>query len=471
MNREWPRRLRRLLDYALPLCMAATLVSLLFPNPLSPWIARPTLLIYLLVQWRRKSKLAKGLLLFIAALSVLISSQSDNPLPQFLAAWDRFCFFATFVSALGLLRVSAMRSRLVRHAGQVLIRQRPTWRYPTLSIGTAVFGMIINIGVIGLFGSMVQRSNSLSAAGGERRVQAVRERRMMLSILRGFALVPLLSPLGVTMAVMLSNMPSLRWHTIAPVALPTAVLMFAMGWLLDWVLRPRNLKVPPVDRRSSKPLWQFTALAAVITSAVFLCGWVLDVRLPVAVLIACPLSAFTWLSLQRRRLGGGTGARRAAMLLYRHSRLIFGANRNEVAILGGSAFLGALLVPAIDRDVLAEALLHTGLYGPWFAVAAMMAVILLSQIGLNPIVSVTLIAGLFADTHEIGLEPVVLAVALMSAWSLAMITSPFTAAMQVLEQLLQRSSYMIAWRWDGLFFWIIVPTLCVWVFVLHSFLG
>lgn len=43
--------------------------------------------------------------------------------------------------------------------------------------------------------------------------------------------------------------------------------------------------------------------------------------------------------------------------------------------------------------------------------------------------------------------------------------------MQVLEQLLQRSSYMIAWRWDGLFFWIIVPTLCVWVFVLHSLLG
>src|SRR5690606_23618661 len=162
--------------------------------------------------------------------------------------------------------------------------------------------------------------------------------------------------------------------------------------------------------------------AAVITSAVFLCGWVLDVRLPVAVLIACPLSAFTWLSLQRRRLGGGTGARRAAMLLYRHSRLIFGANRNEVAILGGSAFLGALL--------------HAGRHGPWFAVAAMMAVSRLSQIGLTPIVSVTLIAGLFADTHEIGLEPVVLAVALMSAWSRAMITSPFTAAMQVLEQLL-----------------------------------
>ncbi len=66
------------------------------------------------------------------------------------------------------------------------------------------------------------------------------------------------------------------------------------------------------------------------------------------------------------------------------------------------------------------------------------------RVGLNPIVSVTLIAGLFADTHVIGLEPRVLAVALMSAWSLAMISSPFTAAMMVLAQLTGRSPYTLS---------------------------
>jgi len=102
-------------------------------------------------------------------------------------------------------------------------------------------------------------------------------------------------------------------------------------------------------------------------------------------------------------------------------------------------------------------------------VAAMLIVLLLAQVGLNPIVSVTLIAGLFADTHVIGLEPQVLAVALMSAWSLAMISSPFTAAMMVLAQLTGRSPYTLAWRWDGLFFLLLLPLISGWLFVVDAF--
>ncbi|MED5431970.1 MAG: hypothetical protein VX920_06505 [Pseudomonadota bacterium] len=458
--------LTRPFHYTLPLCMLGTLLFLVFDLDAGAWLARVTLLIYLLVQWPRQARMAKGILLAVIAMAAVVIWREPQPLPVLLQALDRLCFFATFVSSLGLLRVSAMRSRLVRDAGSTLIRQKPSLRYPTLSLGTALFGLIINIGVLNLFGAMVLRSNTLKAAGGHRDIQDARERRMMLSILRGFALAPLVSPLGVTMAVILANMPSLTWARLAPLALPTAGLFFLLGWWLDWQRRPRHLaaRVPVTPSPSLFPLWHFTVLALAITLSVFAVSVSADLRLPVAVLVACPLSAIIWMALQRRRLGGGTGLRRAATLLGRHARLIFGASRGEIAVLGGSACLGALITPLIDQQALHDLLLATHLQGAAMAIAAMLLVVTLAQLGLNPIVSVTLLASLLGD--GVGTDPRILAVALMCAWSLSMISSPFTASMLVLSQLIGRSAYRIAWHWNGLFFLLVVPMLTVWLLVL-----
>jgi len=447
--------------------MAGTLLSVIAGGELGLWIARPALLLYLAVQWRRQRGMASGLLLvgLVTALAVLFLH--DDPLPLLVHALDRFCFFATFVSALGLLRIPAMRSPLVRQAGQVLIRQKPAWRYPTLFLGSAIFGMIVNIGVLNMFGAMVQRSNSLRAAGGNPTLQKVRERRMIIAILRGYGMVPLVSPLSITLAVILSSMPQLNWMDIVPLVFPTAAIVFLIGWSLDWLTRPRNLQAPARESASNMPLLYFCLLAAAVTLAVFAVHLIFDLRLPLAVLVACPISAFTWLAMQRRRLHGGTGSRRAVVMIGRHARLIFGSYRGEVAVLGGSAFFGALLTPLIDSHALASALLAVGLHG--FAAAMLFAavIIVLSQLGLNPIVSVTLIASLFPDTHAIGLEPAVLATTFMTAWAISMLVSPFTASMMILAELVGRSPYAIAWLWNGSLFAILVPVMAAWLWLIE----
>ncbi len=459
-----------LLNATLPLCMLGTLLFLVFDLETGAWLARVALLIYLLVQWPRQARMAKGILLVTLLLAGVVVWRLPEPVSVLLQALDRLCFFATFVSSLGLLRVSAMRSRLVREAGNTLIRQKPALRYPTLSLGTALFGLIINIGVLNLFGAMVQRSNTLKAAGGHSDIQLAREQRMMLSILRGFALAPLVSPLGVTMAVILANMPSLTWATLAPVALPTAALFFLLGWWLDWRLRPQHLasKVPATRAPSLRPLWHFSLLALAITLSVFAVAGLGELRLPVAVLVACPAAAIIWMACQRRRLGGGTGLPRALTLLGRHSRLIFGASRGEIAVLGGSACLGVLLTPLIDVDALHALLIATHLHGAAMAIAAMLLVVALAQLGLNPIVSVTLLATLLGDGSLA--DPRLLAVGMMCAWSLSMISSPFTASMLVLSQLIRRSPYQIAWRWNGVFFVLVVPMLALWIGMLGRWL-
>ncbi|GAB3670916.1 hypothetical protein [Salinisphaera aquimarina] len=463
----------RAIDYSLPLCMIATLAHIIGHIDAAIWPARLALVAYLISQWRLQTPLARSLLLVGLILAAAIALLHDDAGELLGHALDRFCFFATFVSALGMLRVAALHSRLIRQAGQALIKQRPSQRYPILAAGTGMLGVIINIGVLSLFGALIKRSNTLRAAGGHAYIRDTRERRMMLAMLRGFALVPLASPLSITVAVILSNMTYLTWLDLAPAALPTAAIVFCLGWLFDWLQRPApsGLSMPETEPASLASFGHFILLAGAITLSVFAVSALLDLTLPVAVLLACPLSSFTWLALQRRRLGGGTGARRAATLFIRHSRLIFGANRVEIAVLGGSGFLGALITPLIDADRLSAILLHSGLHGPAAAVAAMLVVVVLAQAGLNPIVSATLLLGVLPDPTSIGLHPVVLAVALMSAWALAMLSSPFTAVMLILSALTGRSVYTITWRWNGLFFLLCVATLCVWVFVLSGLLS
>lgn len=437
---------RRLGDVYMPLCMAGTLLHLTLDLSAAAWLARVTLLLFLILQFPRLKTMPKVLLTLCLSGGVL-TLLTDGDAGPTLRALDRFCYFATFVSSLGLLRVAALRSPLVRAAGLTLIRQRPAWRYPGLALGTAAFGVVINIGALNLFGSMIQKGNNAGSAG----LRAAREKRMMLALLRGFALTPIVSPLSIATVVVLSKMPSLAWRDLAPLAFAAGAVVFLLGWLLDaWQApppAPNNEPAPPLQ-----PLWRFCALMLGITALVFLVSALCRVSLPIAVLIACPLAAFVWLSLQLRRLSGGSGTGRALALLSRRAEPIFAGQRGEIVMLGGSAGLGTLLASHIDIQGLEHWLSVSGLHGTLLAVLAMATVLVFSQLGLNPVVSVTVLLSLVPDPMALGMEPRVLAVAMMCAWGLAMMSSPFTTVLLIVAGFARRSPYSLAWRWNGALF-------------------
>ena len=64
--------LTRLLHYTLPLCMIGTILSLVFDLDAGAWLARVTLLLYLLVQWPRQARMAKGILLVVIAMAGVV---------------------------------------------------------------------------------------------------------------------------------------------------------------------------------------------------------------------------------------------------------------------------------------------------------------------------------------------------------------------------------------------------------------
>nr|WP_246286433.1 hypothetical protein [Halomonas maris] len=419
------------------------------------------LLLYLMTLKGQLTRMAKGLLCAAGVLTLLALWRSPTPGQLLFEASGRFAFFATFVVALSMLRLPAYRSRLVRRCGQSMLLQPPSRRYPILSLGSALFGIILNIGVLNLFAAMIEKSNTLSAAQGRAWVRAARQRRMMLALLRGFSLAPLISPMGIGVAVVLSSLPQVTWPQLAPYILGAAALIFMAGWAVDYFTGPH----PPANKTyvtpSLRPLAQFSVLLIGIVALVFSIAWLLDLRLPIAALLGAPTGALLWLAWQRRRLGYG-GLPAAITAVHRQLPWLLSPSANEIVVLGAAGYLGHVCVGLVDTQQLAPLLAVLDPLGTLNAVLAMLMVVGLAQIGVNPIVTVTLLVGLLPTLGIEGLTPELIGASLMVGWALALMSSPMTASMLILSRFTGVPATRIGYRWNGRFLIAAIPLLALW---------
>ena len=419
------------------------------------------LLLYLMTLKGQLTRMAKGLLCVAGVLTLLALWRSPTPGQLLFEASGRFAFFATFVVALSMLRLPAYRSRLVRRCGQSMLLQPPSRRYPILSLGSALFGIILNIGVLNLFAAMIEKSNTLSAAQGRGWVREARQRRMMLALLRGFSLAPLISPMGIGVAVVLSSLPQITWPQLAPYILGAAALIFMAGWAVDYFPGPH----PPANKTyvtpSLRPLAQFSVLLIGIVALVFSIAWLLELRLPIAALLGAPTGALLWLAWQRRRLGYG-GLPAAITAVHRQLPWLLSPSANEIVVLGAAGYLGHVCVGLVDTQQLAPLLAVLDPLGTLNAVLAMLMVVGLAQIGVNPIVTVTLLVGLLPTLGIEGLTPELIGASLMVGWALALMSSPMTASMLILSRFTGVPATRIGYRWNGRFLVAAIPLLALW---------
>lgn len=419
------------------------------------------LLLYFVTLKGQLTRMAKGLLCAAGVLTLLALWRSPTPGQLLFEASGRFAFFATFIVALSMLRLPAYRSRLVRRCGQSMLLQPPSRRYPILSLGSALFGIILNIGVLNLFAAMIEKSNTLSAAQGRAWVREARQRRMMLALLRGFSLAPLISPMGIGVAVVLSSLPQVTWPQLAPYILGAAALIFMAGWAVDYFTGPH----PPAHKTyvtpSLRPLAQFSVLLIGIVALVFSIAWLLELRLPIAALLGAPTGALIWLAWQRRRLGFG-GLPAAITAVHRQLPWLLSPSANEIVVLGAAGYLGHVCVGLVDTQQLAPLLAVLDPLGTLNAVLAMLMVVGLAQIGVNPIVTVTLLVGLLPTLGIEGLTSELIGASLMVGWALALMSSPMTASMLILSRFTGVPATRIGYRWNGRFLIAAIPLLALW---------
>ncbi|MDX1712193.1 MAG: hypothetical protein R3334_00440 [Halomonas venusta] len=428
-----------------------TVVHLLSGATWAASVAQLLLAGFLVLGWTRFSSMARMLALACVAVSFFALWRLPSPGVVLYEAANGFVFLAAFMTALAVLRLPAYRSRLIRRCGQSLLLQPPTWRYPMLSLGSTLFGIVLNFGVLNLFMSMIDKANTLGSAQGRVWLQEVRRRRMLLATLRGFTLAPLVSPLGIGVAVVLGNLEPLTWGQLFPYVLASAVALFLLGWACDQIAGPRpSASAAGNERPSLIPLVAFSLLLLALVLLVFALATMLSLRLPQAVVIGVPLGAWVWLAWQCRDIGYA-GVWSATALLSRRLPDVLGGIGNEVVALGSGAYLGylsvALLNPA-QLDGVASLLIAAG---NWLPALALLLIVVLAQIGVNPIISVTFLTSMVAQVGLEGVSLPLLAAAMLVGWSLTMVSSPFTAAMMIMSRFTGITAGQIGLRWNGAF--------------------
>ena len=428
-----------------------TVVHLLSGATWAASVAQLLLAGFLVLGWTRFSSMARMLALACVAVSFFALWRLPSPGVVLYEAANGFVFLAAFMTALAVLRLPAYRSRLIRRCGQSLLLQPPTWRYPMLSLGSTLFGIVLNFGVLNLFMSMIDKANTLGSAQGRVWLQEVRRRRMLLATLRGFTLAPLVSPLGIGVAVVLGNLEPLTWGQLFPYVLASAVALFLLGWACDQIAGPRpSASAAGNERPSLIPLVAFSLLLLALVLLVFALATILSLRLPQAVVIGVPLGAWVWLAWQCRDIGH-VGVWSATALLSRRLPDVLGGIGNEVVALGSGAYLGylsvALLNPA-QLDGVASLLIAAG---NWLPALALLLIVVLAQIGVNPIISVTFLTSMVAQVGLEGVSLPLLAAAMLVGWSLTMVSSPFTAAMMIMSRFTGITAGQIGLRWNGAF--------------------
>lgn len=424
-------------------------------QPAKPFLVFVVVAILLFqVRWSRKAFVAVAMLISIS----LVATNTDWR-GIITRGLETAAFIGAFFTALSTLRTVAQTSPAIQRAGTFLAGQPPGRRYAALTVGGQAFALLLNYGSLQLLGSLAT-ANANSEPNLE--IRRHRIRRMLLAIQRAFVSALPWSPLSFAVAITVSVIPDTSWSKALVPGLVTSFLLAGIGWSLDTIFKPR-LTVKPV-RSAPVGTWA-TMLPLAVLLAVLLVGVVTlsaltQVRVVGIVAVLVPCIAVVWMLLQHRNENpvSTTCARIKTYVLQE-----LPSYRGELTLLMMAGFIGTA-----GSQLFAPMMQATGFdpsYLPsWIILVSLVWIIpLAGQIGMNPILAVTLIAPLIPTATDLGVQPIAIVVAITSGWALSGASSPFTATTLLIGSFGGISATRVGLVWNGAYTLICGVVLSIWV--------
>lgn len=460
------------------LCLLTTMISvigyeLFLPNSVLVFIAGIALGFFFVIQRNYINKLGK-IIICMALLSAVLLVWIAEPFTTLERAVNRAAFFAAFLAALAFIRLAAQRSIIVQRCGQLVVSQPPSRRYGIITMSSYLFGNVLNFGVIHLLGMMIEKGNNLQAAGGNLRVQDARRKRMSLALLRGFALLPLASPFSIALALMLANMPQLQWVPLMLMGGVAAILIFFIGWLLDYLQNPvpAQMKVTAaVEVKKTVVSWKDALPFLAIIIGIFILSISIerlaDVSLSVAILIVFPISGLIWFVIESLFFSKTP----VLSQLVQDIPNVMNDLRSEIAIISSACFFGAIMTDVIPKELVMGLLETLDLSEVLLSVFLCFLVAAIAHFGISPFISATFLASALAPLLIGKYSPEMIALGLISGWSLATSGSPVSIAALIVSAINGQSSQVLAYKWNALYSIISLLVMCLWIVLLAIFIN
>lgn len=418
------------------------------------------LILFFQVRLARKAFVAVALLISIA-----LFMTNPDWLPIVLRGMETAGFIGAFFAALSTLRNVAGTSPAIQRAGTFLAGQPPGRRYAALTVGGQAFALLLNYGSLQLLGALATASAKTEPNA---EIRGHRIRRMLLAIQRAFISTLPWSPLSFAMAISTSVIPGTSWAQAMVPGLVTSGILAGIGWGLDTMFKPR-LTVTPVR---SKPTGTWATmlplfwLLSILVVGVVTLNKLTEVRIVGLVAVLVPCIAVVWVLIQHWEDSPfkSAGSRIKSYVLQE-----LPGYRGELILLMMAGYIGTT-----GSQLFAPILLHAGFdpsfLPPWAILVCFVWLIpLAGQIGMNPILAVTLIAPLIPDAASLGVEPTAVVVALTAGWALSGATSPFTATTLLIGSFGGISALRVGLVWNRAYALVCGAALSLWV-VLYAFL-
>lgn len=435
------------LQWLVSLAVVAELVAICLESRQLSALAGVMFVIAFLAGVQRLQGYARMLLVIALVLLAGLAWQGALDTGQLLKASSDAAFYSAFLGSLGLMQCLVRRFEVLRRIHDVLLGGKPILLYPKYALVSCGVATVLSFGMMNLLCGSLSETLRERGITGESRLQWLRS--VLISALRGFALVPLVAPTSVAVAILTRELPQLSWSQLLPFGLVAGLLMVLIGWVLE---QRRFRKVsservavegwlPGTGRLLFLILLVFAVMAGLVAATGF--------KVSVAAMLSVPIVTLLYMLWHER----------GVMPVLREGAGQIGAMQNEMAIFAASAILGVALSAVIPADALSGLVAGGGVF--LVAVLGMLMLPMFSMIGIIPITVLSVQAGLLPQLVAEGMDLLPLAVALMIGFSLAMMLSPFGPSVMLLSRFGQISRWVVAFRWNGLFALIALPVLLV----------
>ena len=459
-NLEQSGKIIKAFPWLSPFC----LVIIFFATLITEWTGYqpPALLavfmltLFMCLEWKQLDLSTKLIAWVAMGLTLLLLSFSQISFHQLGTLTSSVVFFAFFLIALGLLKEAALTSNSVNLTGVVLLQQHPVRRYALLTFASHILGILMSVGAINLLATMIQRSLDHNKGTVDARINSVRQRRMMLAVMRGFCSIPLWAPTSITITLLVTTIPGLQWIDIIPYGLYLTLTLLLFGIWLDHVQAPKNLShlVPKISNDLSALKVSYPIIVVVITLAIIsaLLIFTSPLRPIAAVLVSAPIVSIAWIFSQYHRTNNKLNAMR--LTVKRFSSDIFfrlTLQRSEIVFFAGSVLIGRLLLTVLDLDWFAQQLAHLNLSAALILIASSWLIFIAALLFISPMISVTLMAGALAQLPGVDHMPVTIALVMMVTWAVVAGSSPSTTSVRISAKITEISPFQMGVKWNGLY--------------------
>lgn len=457
---------REIVAISLLLVCGGVLSKLYLDLPHAGSVASMALIAFAVFGWQYFRFREFFLLALAVSLTLAAFMTRADVVPMVGKALDRAAFLAAFMILLALLKDGAVTSPSVLSVGRYLTRQPPGRRYLALQTGGHLLGVILNFGCLSLLGPLIQRGVRAEGQGSENEaaaeIAAIRERRQMSALTRGFSWIIAWSPTAITQAFVPLVLSGVQAGRMAAMGGAITLVFFLAGWLEDRIRGARIRKKLaalgqlPAPNPLPFPRAEFMKFGAVCLALGLISAGIIlstgSATVP-ALMLTAPLVTAVWIWLQNMgahgwALRGWQATRDRGQEIVTESIPKSSPEALTLSVAGYAGIMAAGLTdaPALAALVGLEAVPPLAIY---LTVAALVP--LASNLAIPSMLVVTFLGSLFSALPQLDLDPTILGFSLVMGWGLNLVASPFSATSLVLSRVTGIPGTRISWRWNGLY--------------------